>query len=138
MSLDSLDFAAAVRISSLSSGFKSKKVRVAGRLQAHDLEHSMIVLEDKDAPLLVDISLCLNGRASYPWLRERNTIVMAVGYLDVVDMIIEDNTEPVPTMILNALVIIERRDLDLDVWNSAIDAFDKAKSKPRSTSANTH
>lgn len=59
-------------------------------LQAYALEESIIVLEDDDSHLLVDISLCLSGQASYPWLRERNTVVVAVGYLEVTDMILED------------------------------------------------
>ncbi|KAI0093288.1 hypothetical protein BDY19DRAFT_419288 [Irpex rosettiformis] len=137
MSLDHEDFAAAVRISSLTPVYEAKKIRVAGHLQSCDLDHSMIVIEDQDTPLLVDISLCINGRASCPWLRERNTTVVAVGYLDVIDMTLEDNTEPIPTLILHALVINERRDLDLDVWNSAIDAYEQAKSKLEPTSVNS-
>ena len=59
-------------------------------LQSFDPDHSIIVLEDEDFPLLVDISLCLDERASSPWLRECNTTAIAVGYVDVVDMILED------------------------------------------------
>ncbi len=109
MSRDRSDYATTVRVSSLTPADKSRKIRVAGRyvsrhsaltpteyvhpfhsLQTCDLGHSMIVIEDGETPLLTDISLCLTGQTSYPWLRERNTTVVAIGYLDVVDMIVED------------------------------------------------
>jgi hypothetical protein len=53
----------------------------------------MLVIEDDETPLLVDISLCLNGDAFFPWLRECNTVVMTVGYLDIVEMVL-DNVSP--------------------------------------------
>lgn len=112
------------------------------------------MIDDEGTPLLVDISLCLSGDASFPWLREKNTIVMTMGYIDVVDMIVEDvsrnfaanplsvnliqDMEPVPTLILRALVVTERPELDLDIWNSAIDAFRQKRSKAQSTSVNQH
>ncbi|KAI0345856.1 hypothetical protein BDW22DRAFT_1353461 [Trametopsis cervina] len=125
MSENNSDFAEVLRISSLTPAHRLRKIRVAGRLQAYALEESIIVLEDDDLHLLVDISLCLSGQASYPWLRERNTVVVAVGYLEVTDMILEDDTEPVTTIILHALLITERRELDLRVWNAAIEQSEK-------------
>lgn len=39
-------------------------------------------------------------------------------------------------MILHALVITERRELDLDVWNNAIDSVQKFDSKKTGDSSN--
>lgn len=67
------------------SAFLTIVTDVVFRLAEYDLERSLIYLEDGDACLPVDISLCLNGQQSYPWLRERNTVVMALGYLELSD-----------------------------------------------------
>lgn len=60
------------------------------RLRAYDPESALICLDDEDASLLVDISLCLSGDDSYPWLRERNSVVMTIGYLETLDHLPDD------------------------------------------------
>lgn len=57
----------------------------SARLGVYDPEHALICLDDEDASLLVDISLCLSGYASYPWLREHNSVVMVIGYLETLN-----------------------------------------------------
>jgi hypothetical protein len=55
------------------------------RLRFYDVANSIISLADEQDSLLVDISLCLSGFRSLPWLREENTPVMAIGYLEKLD-----------------------------------------------------
>ena len=55
------------------------------RLRLYDAENSIISLADELDTLLVDISLCLSGVRSFPWLREENTLVMVIGYIEKFD-----------------------------------------------------
>ncbi len=51
-------------------------------LQSYDPDGNIICIRDGDVSLLVDVSLCLSPFKTYPWLREPNTVVMALGYLE--------------------------------------------------------
>ena len=55
------------------------------RLRLYDAENSIISLADELDTLLVDISLCLSGFRSFPWLREENILVMVIGYIEKFD-----------------------------------------------------
>ncbi|CCM03338.1 uncharacterized protein FIBRA_05467 [Fibroporia radiculosa] len=125
-----LQTATPITIASVSQEMTSRKVRVAGRVLAHNTEASLLLLADGDAALFVDISLCLSPFKSAPWLQEINTPVLALGYIEE-----SPNPLPLPTLplhapsatkvdpylVLKALLVTEAPDLDLAMWNHAIE-----------------
>lgn len=119
------DYASTVCINQLTDAHISQKLRVAGQLRLYDPETSVICLSDDDVILLVDISMCIAGLHSCRWLHEENTIVMVVGYLEKLEL---PEDSDIPPMVLRALFVRERRDLDLDVWNKAIEVHQQRRS----------
>lgn len=53
-----------------------------GRMRLYDVQNALICIADEQDTLIVDISLCLSGYHTFPWLHEENTVVMAIGYLE--------------------------------------------------------
>ncbi|KAI0356202.1 hypothetical protein OH77DRAFT_1401713 [Trametes cingulata] len=132
-----VESAAATRLSSISSKLLSKKLRVAGWLLHHDAESSIVLIHDGEDALLVDISLCLNAWRSAPWLRESRTIIMALGYLEAsakaLPLPVLSAHAPLvnvnPHLVLRAIVTEEARDLDMSLWNRAIEAQEESAQK---------
>ncbi|KAJ3554929.1 hypothetical protein NM688_g2849 [Phlebia brevispora] len=128
------DCALVVPISALKPELLTHKLRVAGRVQAYDSMNGIIIIKDgeTDDELLVDVSLCLTPFKTYPWLQERNTAVMAVGYLEAYDGEVESYRKP--SMILRAILLKERDELDLKLWSEAIkqanETYASVKSSP--------
>ncbi|KAH9855253.1 hypothetical protein C2E23DRAFT_857941 [Lenzites betulinus] len=126
-----VESATPTKLASVSPASLARKLRVAGRLLYHDAETSTIMIHDGEDALLVDVSLCVqNAWRSPPWLRESGTIVMVVGY-------VESSAKPLPLPVLSAhapLVNVNPRlvlraiiaegapDLDMVLWNRAIQA----------------
>ncbi|KAI9067099.1 hypothetical protein FKP32DRAFT_1609620 [Trametes sanguinea] len=129
-----IESATTTRLRSISPRLLSRKVRVAGWLLHHDTANQTIMIHDGEDALLVDVSLCLNPGASSPWLRESRTIVMALGYLELSERQLPlpvlsahaPNVEVNPRLVLKAIVAQEARDLDMALWNKAIEAREQA------------
>ncbi|KIP08282.1 hypothetical protein PHLGIDRAFT_117378 [Phlebiopsis gigantea 11061_1 CR5-6] len=114
------DPARVVRIDALTQDHISQKLRVTGRIRLYDVKNALVCIADEQDTLIVDISLCLSGYHSYPWLHEENAVVMAIGYLERFNEISTDDDDT-PVFVLRALLIKEQRGLDLAVWNKAIE-----------------
>ncbi|KZT04658.1 uncharacterized protein LAESUDRAFT_657387 [Laetiporus sulphureus 93-53] len=139
-----LDCATPVKLSSITPEFTSRKLRVAGRMLAYIPETSMLLLADGHAALFVDISLCLNPHSSMPWLRERNSVIMAMGNLEESEHpfplpilpLHARKSEIDPYLVLRAIVVTDSLTLDLRLWNKAIEEREKlaaASSAKRTT-----
>ncbi|KAI0373397.1 hypothetical protein BV20DRAFT_1049819 [Pilatotrama ljubarskyi] len=129
-----VESAAATKLSSISPKLLSRKLRVAGWLLHHEPESSIILIHDGEEALLVDISLCLNAWRSAPWLRESRTVIMALGYLEsshkALPLPVLSAHAPLvnvnPHLVLRAIVTQEARDLDMSLWNRAIEAQEES------------
>ncbi|KAI0829642.1 hypothetical protein BC628DRAFT_1055015 [Trametes gibbosa] len=126
-----VESATPTRLASVSPALLSKKLRVAGRLLHHDADASTIMIHDGADALLVDISLCVrNAWRSPPWLRESGTIVVLVGYVEFSDDPLPLPVLPAhaplvnvnPHLVLRAIIAEEAPDLDMSLWNRAIQA----------------
>ena len=53
-------------------------------MQTYDAQRGTLTLRDGVTAdtLRVDVSLCLSPFRTYPWLQERNTVAVVVGYLE--------------------------------------------------------
>jgi hypothetical protein len=47
---------------------------------SYDNLTSLALLQDQDVAVLVDVSLCVDGSSG--WVRDKKSVVMAVGYLE--------------------------------------------------------
>lgn len=125
--------ASVVRLSSITPRLVPRKVRIAGRLILYDAKSSLLLVADGGNALFVNASLCLNPRCSYSWLSESNTIVCALGYLEQLTDPIPIPTIPYhapaisvdPYLVLSALLMDEKPDLDLDLWNSIAEKMER-------------
>ncbi|KAL1942552.1 hypothetical protein VTO73DRAFT_6154 [Trametes versicolor] len=126
-----VESAATTRLASISSALLSRKVRVAGWLLHYDADTSMLMMHDGEDALLVDISLCVrNAWRSPRWVFESKTVIMVVGYVEssvtALPLPVLSAHAPLvnvnPHLVLRAIVAEEARDLDMSVWNSAIEA----------------
>ncbi|KAI0769686.1 hypothetical protein BD413DRAFT_604807 [Trametes elegans] len=134
MSRQQIESAAATRLASISPQLLSRKLRVAGRILHHETTTSIILIHDAEDALLVDVSLCLNAWKSAPWLRESRTVVMAMGYLELSETALPLPVLPAhaplvdanPHLVLRAIVVEDARELDMSLWNRAIQAQEGA------------
>lgn len=88
--------------------------------------HSVAKLYDPSSPfisltngthtLLVDVSLCLDPMKSVAWLQEKQALVMAIGHLEV-----GQDPPSMSQVILRALFVQEAADLQLSLWDRAIE-----------------
>ncbi|KAI0334971.1 hypothetical protein GY45DRAFT_1367013 [Cubamyces sp. BRFM 1775] len=139
-----IESAAVTRLASVSPKLLSRKLRVAGWLLHHDTETSTIMIHDGADALLVDVSLCLSPYTPSPWLRESRTIVMVLGYLESSEKAIPLPVLPAhapivdvnPRLVLRAIVAEEARDLDMALWNKAIQAQEECASRARGPQKN--
>lgn len=55
-----------------------------GSVHAYDAPRETLTLRDGGTAdtLRVDVSLCVSPFRTYPWLEERNTVVVAMGYVE--------------------------------------------------------
>ncbi|KDQ57752.1 hypothetical protein JAAARDRAFT_194034 [Jaapia argillacea MUCL 33604] len=129
-----MDPATPIKLSSIRNGgdaLLGRKFRIAGRSLSYDPETQLILLGDRDALVLVDVSLCADPYKGSSWIREDKSIIMAIGYLER-----SPTPFPIPyvpshtmiprvsvdaTLVLRAIIVIEASDLDLGLWNTAID-----------------
>ncbi|TBU64533.1 hypothetical protein BD310DRAFT_806683 [Dichomitus squalens] len=135
------------RLSTISSLLASRKLRVAGRrvLLHDDSTSSIIMIHDGEDALFVDISLCLSTSKASLWLREGRSTVMVLGYLELTNKPlsipeVHVHAPPVdvnPRLVLRAIVVEEARDLDLDLWNRAIQAQENASTLKRNRDRET-
>ncbi|KAI0081904.1 hypothetical protein K474DRAFT_1655777 [Panus rudis PR-1116 ss-1] len=121
-----------VQLSSISFDTRPTKVRLMGRIHYYHMESSTILLQDDGAVLPVDISLCLDSMHPQPWLRERRTAVIAMGYLEplppnsrLIKAVRRHIDGPIPTMILRALLINDAGDIQVSLWHRAIEERQK-------------
>ncbi|KAI8975800.1 hypothetical protein BD414DRAFT_168793 [Trametes punicea] len=132
--------ATVTRLRSISPQLLSRKLRVAGWLLHHNTENSTILIHDGEDALLVDVSLCLSPSALSPWLRESKTIVMALGYLEfshrALPLPVLSAHAPLvdvnPHLVLRAILAEEARDLDMSLWNKAIEAREEVMARAES------
>lgn len=127
-----MDAAVPTRIQSLETNMAGRKLRLAGRLLSYDIATALILLLDKDQAVLVDVSLCVNPSSS--WVRERLGVLMIIGYIETSSVQVPIPTIPAyapapvidPQLLFRALRVIQASDLDLDLWNLAIEERAKA------------
>ncbi|KAH8093951.1 hypothetical protein BXZ70DRAFT_373398 [Cristinia sonorae] len=114
------DPAVPVTLSAVTSQPSSQKIRIVGRLTEPCSPSSPFIelTDGKQNTLLVDISLCLEPFKSSPWLREKHSLVMLVGYLEDLD---DDRAAAGQRrVVLRALLAQETSDLQLGLWERAI------------------
>ncbi|RDX50147.1 hypothetical protein OH76DRAFT_1349505 [Lentinus brumalis] len=122
--------ATATRLSSISARLIAHKLRIAGWLLHDSSASSIIMIHDGEDALLVDIALCLSAFKTSLWLRESKSLVMVLGYLEHCPTalpvpVLHAHAPDVavnPHLILRAIVAEEARDLDMPLWNRAIQA----------------
>ncbi|GJE96728.1 hypothetical protein PsYK624_129340 [Phanerochaete sordida] len=128
MSHSGTDCAQVVRIDALTPEHVSRKLRVVGRVRLYDAENALVCVADEQDTLLVDVSLCLSGYRPLAWLHEINTPIMAIGYLEKLELKPYDDDDALQTLILRALLVKDQRALNIDVWNKALDAINDSGS----------
>ncbi|KAH9928762.1 hypothetical protein B0H21DRAFT_120473 [Amylocystis lapponica] len=124
-------------MSSITRKLASRKLRIAGRLLAYDILSATILVADAGSALFVDISLCLDPGKSLPWLREGKTTVIALGYLEERDNPLPlpvlpahaPATEVDPHLVLCALLVTDSPDLDMELWNRAIEERERIETQ---------
>jgi hypothetical protein len=126
-------------------GFHGRKIRVAGRMLSYEPSTALALLQDHDAALLVDISLCVDHTSEWP--RESGAIVVVVGDLEYMDVcacivffckqitkLLEQDTLPIPVLplyasppvhidprvVLRALFVVPKHGLDLHLWHEMV------------------
>ncbi|KAL1715820.1 hypothetical protein EV715DRAFT_265705 [Schizophyllum commune] len=111
-------------ITSVADHALGQKLRVAGRLLAYDPPTCLGIVDNKDAALLVDLTLCADT-----WILEAlQGCVMVTGYL-------QKYKKPVPEqllaarnaatnlhqgIVLKALLARATPELDIDLWDHAV------------------
>ncbi|KAI0915697.1 hypothetical protein AcV5_003547 [Taiwanofungus camphoratus] len=123
-----VEAATPIRISSITPKLVSRKLRVAGRMLAYDPKSAILLLVDEDSAVFVNTSLCLDPVESHAWLRENNSVVSALGYLEELPSALPLPTLPLharptqvdPHLMLSAIVLKAVPDLDMVLWNGAI------------------
>lgn len=58
---------------------------------AYDPKSAILLLVDEDSAVFVNTSLCLDPVESHAWLRENNSVVSALGYLEELPVRPESN-----------------------------------------------
>ncbi|TCD65180.1 hypothetical protein EIP91_003002 [Steccherinum ochraceum] len=119
------DPALPVRLSTVALQQPSSKVRVAGRVSVpYNPPSPLIEISDGKHSLVVDVSLCLNPFQTAPWIRERQAPVMFIGYLEPAKSseLRTDAGEEGGMMLLRAIVARSADDLQLAIWDRAIQA----------------
>ncbi len=132
---------------------------IPSRFLHDDSESSTIMIYDGEDALFVDMSLCLDAWKRSLWLRESRSVVMALGYLELSSVshaelrLVKILTHsgvglqkalPLPLLhahaplvdvnphlVLRAVIVEEARDLDLALWNHAIQAQEQAGARKR-------
>ena len=143
---------------------------LASRLLHDDTESSTIMIHDGEDALFVDMSLCLNPWKRSLWLRESKSVIMVLGYLELSSVsrpcylletfdilrgwLLCTECSPLPLLhahaplvdvnprlVLRAIIVEEARDLDLALWNRAVQAQEELvnmrKSADRATETPT-
>ncbi|KAF8345947.1 hypothetical protein F5887DRAFT_964242 [Amanita rubescens] len=122
------------RIRSLDQNAVGRKVRVAGRILSYEPTSGLAILLDGEQGIIVDVSLCVD-RSSSSWTRERLCLAMVVGYVETTPMEVAIPTIPAHApapridgrMVVRAVLVTGCADLELDVWNAAIEDGDKGE-----------
>jgi hypothetical protein len=113
------------------------------RMLSYDALTGIMLLSDQDQALLVDVSLCVEKETC--WARESKVVVMVVGYVEKLEVHYSDSlcylfhhvfqtTLPIPVLpayypapvidpsvVLRGLLVSEAANLDLSLWNMAIE-----------------
>ncbi|KAF5371623.1 hypothetical protein D9758_003590 [Tetrapyrgos nigripes] len=108
-----------------------QKLRVAGRMMSYSDENGFIILEHKNAAVLVDVSLIIGPKSA--WVNETYTTIMVAGYLDKSEDALPLPELPPyatapdidPHLVLNAILAVPVVDLDMDLWHGAIEELGK-------------
>nr|VWO95836.1 Structural maintenance of chromosomes protein [Ganoderma boninense] len=101
------------------------------------------MIHDGQDALFVDISLCLDAWKRALWLRESRSVVMALGYLELSSKALPlpllhahaPLVDVNPHLVLRAVIVEEARDLDLALWNRAIQAQEEAGARKHANRA---
>jgi len=118
-----------LRILSLSNTLLGQKLRIAGRIVAFDFDTQVLLIrDDANNSCLVDASQCLDPTKSLLWLRETSSPVIALGYLGENRDDLPIPTLPafaqapeiIPSLYLQALLLMPSPDLDLKLWEEGI------------------
>ncbi|KAJ7287779.1 hypothetical protein C8J57DRAFT_1284891 [Mycena rebaudengoi] len=121
-----MDPAIPTRLHSVDEALVGKKLRLAGQVLAYDASTGLALLRERERAVVVDVALCVPGA----WTAEALGTVTAVGHLEWTD------TARVPALprhfpgplsvaadgrlVLRALLVSARADLDVDLWNTSI------------------
>jgi len=122
-----VDTAVPTRLLSVTEALVGNKLRLAGRMLSYDSLTSLVLLQDQDVAVLVDVSLCVDKTSA--WVREKKCVVMVVGHLEEsptplpIPVLPAYAPAPVidPHIVLRALVVTSGADLDMRLWNGAIE-----------------
>lgn len=122
------DTAIPTRLSSLDIQSVNSKVRVVGRVIHTFATRSLIVISEGPYILPVEVSLCTNPFRTAPWLREKNSLVSVIGYVEsvkdelvVARAITEFGLDVSLTIFLKAILVAETNELNVPTWNRAIE-----------------
>ncbi|KAI5889377.1 uncharacterized protein SCHCODRAFT_02549345 [Schizophyllum commune H4-8] len=111
-------------ITSVANHVIGQKLRVAGRLLAYDPPTCLGIVDNKDAALLVDLTLCADT-----WILEAlQGCVMVTGYLErynkaVPTQLLSPRNAAVQLhqeIVLKALIARATPDLDINLWDHAV------------------
>ncbi|KAI4523558.1 hypothetical protein K525DRAFT_267868 [Schizophyllum commune Loenen D] len=111
-------------ITSVADHALGQKLRVAGRLLAYDPPACLCIVDNKDAALLVDLTLCADT-----WILEAlQGCVMITGYLEKFDNAIPQSllaahnaaTQLHQGIVLKALLARATPEMDINLWDHAV------------------
>ncbi|KAF8210408.1 hypothetical protein K438DRAFT_1809639 [Mycena galopus ATCC 62051] len=117
-----------------------KEIHGGNRVLAYDAQTGVVLLWARDVAVLVDASNCVNGWTQ--WVKERLCMVEAVGYLEHAppDLHVPGLPEHFPltepkvdeALILRAIMVVARRDLEMDIWKEGAENNGSRKDRSRS------
>ncbi|GLB37544.1 hypothetical protein LshimejAT787_0405950 [Lyophyllum shimeji] len=121
-------------IRSINDSLIGQKLRLMGRQLSYDSTTGLILLFDANKGVLVDVSLCVNY-LSGSWLREHLSTIGVIGYLEASSEKLPIPTLPThtaapaldPTLVIRALLVEHAPDIDMDLWNMAIEERERSR-----------
>ncbi|KAJ7217922.1 hypothetical protein GGX14DRAFT_318098, partial [Mycena pura] len=127
-----MDPAIPTRIDAIADGFVGMKLRVAGQVLAYDAYTGLVILRARGAAVALDVADCVSAwpARDREWLGEHLCTVTAVAYLERAPPELRVPALPryvpapriVDGLVLRALLVAARTDLDLGLWQAGIEA----------------
>ncbi|KAF8622763.1 hypothetical protein AX15_006850 [Amanita polypyramis BW_CC] len=127
------EHAVPTRVETVDQNAVGRKLRLVGRVLSYEPTTGMALLLDGEQGLILDVSLCVDHYSS-SWTRERLCLVMVVGHLETSPLLHVQTDLPIPIipahaptprldprLVLQAVLVTQCADLDVNLWNTAID-----------------